>query len=59
MLCLDKEIPHGTAVEITKFSQRDDDVIELDATIYSEKSSSSFFTVSILLTTSTAGTPSS
>lgn len=39
LLCLDKEIPHGTAVEITKFSQRDDDVIELDATIYCEKSS--------------------
>ena len=39
LLCLDKEIPHGTAVEITKFSQRDDDVIELDAAIYCEKSS--------------------
>ena len=39
LLCLDKEIPHGTAVEITKFIQRDDDVIELDATIYCEKSS--------------------
>ncbi len=39
LLCLDKEIPHGTAVEITKFSQRDDDVIELDATIYCEKNS--------------------
>ena len=40
LLCLDKEIPHGTAVVITKFSQRDsDDVIELDATIYCEKQS--------------------
>ena len=39
LLCLDKEIPHGAAVEITKFSQRDDDVIELDAAIYCEKSS--------------------
>ncbi len=39
LLCLDKEIPHGTAVEITKFSQRDDDVIELDAAIYCEKNS--------------------
>ena len=39
LLCLDKEIPHGTAVEITKFSERDDEVIELDATIYCEKAS--------------------
>ena len=40
LMCLDKEIPHGTAVVITKFSQRDsDDVIELDATIYCEKQS--------------------
>ncbi len=39
LLSLDKEIPHGTAVEITKFSQRDDDVIEIDATIYCEKNS--------------------
>ncbi len=39
LLCLDKEIPHGTAVEITKFSERDDGVIELDATIYCEKAS--------------------
>ena len=37
--CLDKEIPHGTAVEITKFSERDDEVIEIDATIYCEKNS--------------------
>ena len=39
LLCLDKEIPHGTAVEITKFSERDDEVIECDATIYCEKNS--------------------
>lgn len=39
LLCLDKEIPHGTAVEISKFSERDDEVIEVDATIYCEKSS--------------------
>ena len=40
LLALDKEIPHGTAVVITKFQQRDeDDVIELDATIYCEKQS--------------------
>ena len=37
--CLDKEIPHGTAVEITKFSERDNGVIDIDATIYCEKAS--------------------
>ena len=36
---LDKEIPHGTAVEITKFSERDNGVIDIDATIYCEKAS--------------------
>ena len=36
---LDKEIPHGTAVEITRFIERDDEVIEVDATIYCEKAS--------------------
>ena len=39
LLCLDKEIPHGTAVEITRFVERDDEVVEVDATIYCEKSS--------------------
>ena len=40
LLCLDKEIPHGTAVEITKFSERvDSGIIDLDATIYCEKAS--------------------
>ncbi len=39
LLCLDKEIPHGTAVEITRFAERDDEVIECDATIYCEKNS--------------------
>ncbi len=40
LLCLDKEVPHGTAVELTKFLQRDrDDVIEAEATIYCEKES--------------------
>ena len=34
---LEKEIPHGTAVEITKFSERDNGVIDIDATIYCEK----------------------
>ena len=35
--CLDKEIPHGTAVEINTFSERDNGIIDLDATIYCEK----------------------
>ena len=39
LLCLDKEIPHGTAVEVTRFIERDDEVIEMDATIYCEKDS--------------------
>ena len=37
--CLEREIPHGTAVEITKFSERDSGIIDLDATIYCEKPS--------------------
>ena len=37
--CLDKEIPPGTAVEITTFSERDSGVIDIDATIYCEKAS--------------------
>ena len=36
---LEKEIPHGTAVEITRFTERDDGIIDLDATIYCEKPS--------------------
>lgn len=39
LLCLDKEIPHGTAVEITRFSERDSGVVDVDATIYCEKAS--------------------
>jgi len=42
LICLDKEIPHGTAVEITKFSERgdeDDAIIDIDVTIYCEKPS--------------------
>ena len=39
LLCLDKEIPHGTAVEITKFSERDSGIIDIAATIYCEKAS--------------------
>ena len=37
LLCLDKEIPHGTAVEITKFSERDSGIIDVGVTIYCEK----------------------
>lgn len=36
---LDQEIPHGTAVEVTKFSQRDNDIIDCHVTIYCEKES--------------------
>ena len=36
---LDKEIPHGTAVEITRFSERDNGIIDIDAPIYCEKAS--------------------
>ena len=39
LLCLDKEIPHGTAVEVTKFSERDNGIIDMDVTIYCEKES--------------------
>jgi len=47
LICLDREIPHGTAVEITKFSERGEEVdgqhdnviIDVDATIYCEKAS--------------------
>lgn len=37
--CLDKEVPHGTAVEVTRFSERDDGVVEIDVTVYCEKDS--------------------
>jgi GTP-binding protein Era len=37
LLCLDKEIPHGTAVEVTTFSEREDGLIDVEATIYCEK----------------------
>ena len=36
---LEREVPHGTAVEITKFSERDNGIIDIDATIYCEKAS--------------------
>lgn len=38
--CLDREVPHGTAVEIDRFSEREDSgIIDLEATIYCEKAS--------------------
>ena len=36
---LDQEIPHGTAVEVTKFSQRDSGIIDCHVTVYCEKES--------------------
>ncbi len=39
LLCLDKEIPHGTAMEVTRFTERDNGIIDLDVTIYCEKAS--------------------
>ncbi len=39
LYCLDKEIPHGTAVEITRFSERDSEIIDVEATIFCEKAS--------------------
>lgn len=39
LYCLDKEIPHGTAVEITRFTERDNEIIDVEATIFCEKAS--------------------
>jgi len=40
LLCLEKEIPHGTAVEVTRFTEREDTgIIDPDVTIYCEKAS--------------------
>ena len=39
LLNLEREVPPGTAVEITRFSERDDGIIDLEATIYCEKAS--------------------
>lgn len=36
---LDREVPHGTAVEISKFSERDNGIIDVSATIFCEKES--------------------
>ncbi len=37
--CLEREVPHGTAVEITRFSERENGILDIDATIYCEKAS--------------------
>ena len=40
LLCLDKEVPHGVAVEISRFSEREDSgIVDVDAVIYCEKGS--------------------
>lgn len=40
LLRLDKEVPHGVAVAIERFSERDDaDILDIDAVIYCEKES--------------------
>ena len=39
LLNLQSEVPHGTAVEITTFTDRDDGVTEITATIYCERES--------------------
>ncbi|MDL2288640.1 GTPase Era [Oscillospiraceae bacterium OttesenSCG-928-F05] len=39
LLTLDREVPHGTAVAIEVFSERDSGIIDVGATIYCEKES--------------------
>lgn len=39
LLNLDSEVPHGVNIEITKFNEREDGVVEIEATIYCEKQS--------------------
>ena len=36
---LEKEIPHGTAVEITSFHERENGIVDIEATVYCEKES--------------------
>ena len=36
---VEKEVPHGTAVEISRFSERDNGILDIEATIYCEKPS--------------------
>lgn len=39
LLCLEKEIPHGTAVVVDRFTERDNEIIDLEVTIFCEKQS--------------------
>ena len=39
LICLEREIPHGTAVEVSKFSERPNGIIDIEMTIYCEKAS--------------------
>ena len=39
LLNLDSEVPHGVNIEITKFNEREDGVVEIEATIFCEKQS--------------------
>ena len=39
LLCLDKEIPHGTAVSVERFRERREGLIDIEATIFCEKES--------------------
>ncbi|AEY65853.1 GTPase Era [Clostridium sp. BNL1100] len=39
LLNLDDEVPHGVGVEVTSFKEREDGLINIQATIYCEKSS--------------------
>ncbi|MBO6092673.1 MAG: GTPase Era [Oscillospiraceae bacterium] len=39
LCCVEKEVPHGTAVEISRFSERELGILDIEATIYCEKSS--------------------
>lgn len=37
--CLDKEVPHGIAVEVTSFQENEKEILEIQATIFCEKKS--------------------
>lgn len=37
LLCLAEEVPHGTAVVVTRFEENENEIIEMDVTIYCER----------------------
>jgi len=39
LMCLEDEVPHGTAVVVTRFVENEKEIIEMDVTIYCEKQS--------------------